>query len=110
MAMPSDPGVSGVLARISRPAWVSCDGLAMHLAPQVSIINRRKGFWVKLIRTMNTLQSRPTSAQANARALPHCPAPVSVASRLMPNCLLYQACGTAVLGLWLPGGEKPSCL
>ena len=33
-----------------------------------------------------------------------------VASRLMPNCLLYQACGTAVLGLWLPGGETPSFL
>ena len=59
---------------------------------------------------MNTLHSRPSSAQANARALPHWPAPVSVTMRLMPNCLLYHAWATAVLGLWLPGGETLSFL
>jgi hypothetical protein len=45
MAMPSDPGVSGILARMFRPAWVWSDGLGMHVAPQVSIMSRRYGFW-----------------------------------------------------------------
>ncbi len=33
---------------------------------------------------MNTSQSSPNSAQANASEEPHCPAPVSVVRRLMP--------------------------
>ncbi len=82
----------------------------MHLAPQTCIMSLRKGFWSKLIRTMKTLHSSPISRQAKARALPHWPAPVSVVSRWMPACLLYQACGTAVLGLWLPAGLTLSSL
>ena len=78
----------GCLARIWRPAFVCVEGLAMQVAPQVSIISLRKGFWSKLMRTMNTLHSSPNWAQAKASALPHCPAPVSVTSRLMPNTLL----------------------
>jgi len=70
----------------------------------------RKGFWSKLMRTMNTLHSMPTSLQLIAKALPHWPAPVSVVRYLMPNCLLYHACATAVFGLWLPAGETPSFL
>ena len=110
MAMPRLPGVSGILARMSRPALVSVAGLATQLAPQVCIISLRNGFWSKLMRTMKTLHSRPIRLHAKARALPHWPAPVSVVSRLMPNCLLYQACGTAVLGLWLPAGLTLSSL
>ena len=102
--------MSGIRARMSRPAWVSVDGLAMQSAPQAAIISFRNGFWSKLIRTMKTLHSSPSSEQANASALPHCPAPVSVVSRSMPNCVLYQAWATAVLGVWLPGGETPSFL
>ena len=41
--------------------------------------------------------------QAKARALPHCPAPVSVVRCLMPNCLLYQACGHGGVGLVAAG-------
>src|SRR5450631_2290658 len=104
MAMPRLPGVSGMLAKIVRPALVSLDGLATQLAPHTCIIILRNGFWSKLIRTMKTLHSSPIRLQANARAVPHCPAPVSVVRRLMPNFLLYQACGTAVFGLWLPAG------
>ena len=43
--MPRLPGESGSASRIVRPAWVSSDGLATTLAPQVSIIERRYGFW-----------------------------------------------------------------
>jgi hypothetical protein len=37
---------------------------------------------------MKTRQAMPNMRVANARALPHCPAPVSVASRMMPLTLL----------------------
>ncbi len=59
---------------------------------------------------MNTVTSMPNSAPAKASEEPHCPAPVSVLSRLMPASLLYQACGTAVFGLCEPAGETPSYL
>ena len=79
---------------------MSRPGRGTQLPPQVFIMIFRNGFWSKLIRTMKTLHSMPpTMAQANDRADPHCPAPVSVVSFLMPNCLLYHACGMAVLGL-----------
>ena len=35
---------------------------------------------------MNTSHSSPNSAHANDSALPHCPAPVSVTSLLIPAC------------------------
>jgi len=54
----------------------------------VSIIERRNGFWSYEMRTMYTLHSRPISLHANASALPHCPAPVSVESRVRPSRLL----------------------
>jgi hypothetical protein len=71
IAMPRLPGVSGISARILRPALVCVLGLAMHVAPQTCIMSLRKGFWSKLIRTMKTLHSSPMSRQAKARALPH---------------------------------------
>ena len=46
---------------------------------------RRYGFWSYEARTMYTCRSRSNCAQANASAVPHCPAPVSVASRVMPS-------------------------
>ena len=49
--------------------------------------------------TAQTLTADNIILAANAIALPHWPAPVSVVSFLIPNCLLYQACATAVLGL-----------
>ena len=49
-------------------------------------------------------------APARLSAVPHWPAPVSVDRRLTPCCWLYQACGMAVLGLWLPAGLTPSYL
>jgi len=57
---------------------------------------------------VETVLLRDTSA-ADA-GLPHWPAPVFVVRYLMPNCLLYQACATAVFGLWLPAGDTPSFL
>jgi hypothetical protein len=50
------------------------------------------------------MHSSPISWQAHDRALPHWPAPVSVASRLTPSSLFIQACMIAELSLWLPTG------
>jgi len=50
--MPRLPGVSGMLARIWRPALVSLEGLATQSAPHTCIMSLRKGFWSKLMRTM----------------------------------------------------------
>ena len=80
--------MSGSSARIARPAAVSGDGLGTISAPQAWIIERRFGFWSYEILTMYTLHSRPTSLHAKASALPHWPAPVSVASRVRPSFLL----------------------
>ena len=59
---------------------------------------------------MKTSHSSPNSAQANASAEPHCPAPVSVESFAIPACAFSYACGTAVFGLCEPAGETPSYL
>ena len=59
---------------------------------------------------MYTLHSSPISLHANESALPHCPAPVSVVSFLIPAAAFSYACATAVLGLCEPGGETPSYL
>ena len=45
---------------------------------------RRYGFWSYDARTCQTSHSRSYCAQANASAVPHWPAPVSVVSFLMP--------------------------
>ena len=45
IAMPRLPVESGCRASISAPALVARDGLACTVAPQVSIIVRRYGFW-----------------------------------------------------------------
>ena len=50
------------------------------------------------------MHSRPISLHAHAMALPHWPAPVSVAMRFTPSCLLTYACMIAVFSLWLPTG------
>ena len=50
------------------------------------------------------MHSRPMSLQAQASALPHWPAPVSVASRFTPSFLFMYACTMAVFSLWLPTG------
>src|SRR4030042_1838135 len=99
MAIPRLPGVSGICCKTFLPAFVSLLGLATQFAPQTFIIIFPNGFWSKLILTIKTLHSRPNNLHAKARALPHCPAPVSVVNLVIPNCLLYQACATAVLGL-----------
>ncbi len=70
----------------------------------------RYGFWLYDARTMYTLHSRSYWLHANASAVPHCPAPVSVVSRAMPSALLKNACGTAVFGLCEPAGETDSSL
>jgi hypothetical protein len=44
MAMPRLPGEAGSASRNARPEFVSSDGLATIVAPQVSIIERRYGF------------------------------------------------------------------
>ena len=59
---------------------------------------------------MKTSHSRPNRRQANASDEPHCPAPVSVVSFLMPAFAFSYACGTAVFGLCEPAGETPSYL
>ena len=45
IAMPRLPVESGWAASMSAPALVARDGLACTVAPQVSIIVRRYGFW-----------------------------------------------------------------
>ena len=56
------------------------------------------------------MQSSPNRLQASASADPHCPAPVSVASRSTPASLFAYAWATALLGLCEPAGETPSYL
>ena len=53
------------------------------------------------------MTSSPNRLPANASDEPHWPAPVSVVSFLMPGWALNQACGTALLGLWLPADDTP---
>ena len=59
---------------------------------------------------MYTSQVSPKYSQAMARAQPHCPAPVSVVSALMPSSLLKKAWASAVLSLCEPTGERLSFL
>ena len=53
---------------------------------------------------MKTLQCMPKNEQANASELPHWPAPVSVRQPVDAFDLVVIRLGTAVFGLWLPGG------
>jgi hypothetical protein len=73
------PGDDGSSARIRRSASVSSEGLRCTVAPYVSIITLRYGFWSNEASAHQTSQSRPNWAQAKASAAPHWPAPVSVA-------------------------------
>ena len=50
--------------------------------------SRRYGFWSYDARTCHTSQSMPYRAEANASALPHWPAPVSVVSLVTPSAAL----------------------
>jgi hypothetical protein len=84
IAMPSEPVESGCSASTARPAAVSSDGLGCTVPPKVSIIILRYGFWSYDARTCQTSHSMSNCAHANASAVPHCPAPVSVVSRLIP--------------------------
>ncbi|OAP25128.1 hypothetical protein A4R44_04199 [Amycolatopsis sp. M39] len=84
------------------------DGLGYTCAPKVSIISLRYGFWSYDARTCQTSQDNPNVARANAGALPHCPAPVSVVSRVTPSAALQNACGAAVFSLCEPTGLTPS--
>ena len=87
--MPSEPGESGSAARTrpARPRSAS-DGDGWITPPNVSIMILRYGFWSYDARTCQTSQSRPNCAQANASAVPHWPAPVSVVSRRIPAAAL----------------------
>ena len=80
--------LSGSSASTARPDWVNDDGLEWTVAPQVSIIDRRYGFCRYEAATIQTSHSSPNWLQANASALPHCPAPVSVVSRRTPSMAL----------------------
>jgi hypothetical protein len=60
----------------------------VHRPPNVSIIILRYGFWSYEARTCQTSHSSPYWAHANASAVPHGPAPVSVLSRRMPASAL----------------------
>ena len=64
------------------------DGLGDDLAPQVCIIERRYGFWSYETRPCRPCTRARSSLQANASALPHWPAPVSVERRVRPSRLL----------------------
>lgn len=89
IAMPSEPGWSGPdAARMLRPAWVSPDGDRCTLPPNVSIMIRRYGFASYEAPTCQTSHSSPNWAQANASAVPHWPAPVSVVSFFTPALAL----------------------
>jgi hypothetical protein len=88
IAIPSEPGESGFSARIAFPESVSLDGDGITRAPHVSIITRRPGFWSYDAFTMYTWHFKPKNAHAIAIALPHCPAPVSVAIRFVFSALL----------------------
>ena len=79
---------SGSPARIFRPAAVRSDGLGCTVAPNTCIIIRRYGFWSYDARTCQTSHSSPYCAQANASAVPHWPAPVSVVSFRTPDFAL----------------------
>ena len=87
-AMPRDPGVSGVSARMARPASVRSDGDGCTAAPYTSISMRRYGFESKDARTCHTSTSMSKNCAAKARDAPHWPAPVSVVSFFMPSSLL----------------------
>ena len=103
--MPSEPGWSGRCARMARPELVSLDGL--RDAARAVGFHQRAAIRLLVVghAHLEHLHLIPNSAPAKASDDPHWPAPVSVASFLMPACWLYQACGTAVLGLWLPAGR-----
>jgi hypothetical protein len=88
IAMPRLPGESACSSSTARPDCVSGDGLGTTSAPHDWMSDRRNGFWSYETRTMYTLHSSPKSLHANASALPHWPAPVSVARRVRPSRLL----------------------
>jgi hypothetical protein len=66
------------------PDCVSRVGERKTVAPKVSISVRRAGLVSKEAPTCHTWHSSPKSEHANASAVPHCPAPVSVVSRVTP--------------------------
>src|SRR2546421_11085638 len=88
IAMPRLPGESGSRARMERPELVRSVGDGGTVAPHVSIRARRYGFcWYETL-TMYTVHCRPNIWLASASAEPHCPAPVSVLSRVTFSFLL----------------------
>ena len=86
--MPSEPVVSGSAASIARPAFVRSDGDGWQMLPYVSICMRRYGLESNDARTCHTSHVSPSSAHAMASDAPHCPAPVSVVSFVMPSAAL----------------------
>jgi hypothetical protein len=103
--MPSEPGWFESSARSARPVFVLGLGDAWTSAPKRRMKFRRSAFQSWTARTQYTVVFRPTRLAAYASAVPHCPAPVSVAMRSYPAFAAYQACARAVLTLWLPVGE-----
>ena len=73
IASPSEPGESGSLASIARPASVRSEGLGCTVPPNVSIMILRYGLASYDARTCQTSHSRSNCAQANASAVPHWP-------------------------------------
>ena len=84
---PQRAGVVGVLCQ-KFPPRCSCPWMAMTPPTRRTFPSRmrRYGFCRYEIATIYTLHSRSNILQANASALPHCPAPVSV---VMPFCPLF---------------------
>ena len=64
IASPSEPSDSGSASSAARPAFVAIEGLECTVAPNVSIITRRYGFWRYEMPTMKTSHSSPYSCVA----------------------------------------------
>jgi hypothetical protein len=81
-------GAVGVAARMARPAAVSSLGLATTRAPQVSIRRGGRASGVADLHHVDLAPRGRRGAPAKASDEPHWPAPVSVARRFTPSCLL----------------------
>ena len=67
---------------------MTLDGERCTVAPKISMIDLRNGFVSYEERVIHTSHSMSNRLQANASAVPHCPAPVSVVSFFTPDLAL----------------------
>ena len=85
IAIPSDPGWSGVSLSIFLPTSVLLLGDAYTFPSYSCMIVFLNGFWLNDTFTMYTVASRSIIDAASDSAVPHCPAPVSVVSLSTPS-------------------------